>query len=70
MERWVSQREKPGNEFADLIVDREPSFIMEFPEWDLEDPLIQLQMTKTIRVEANTFPDPHTCCSKEQQASV
>ena len=43
---------------------------MEFSQRNSEDPLILLQMPKTVCSEIDTFPDSHPCCSKEQQGSV
>src|SRR5262249_10586462 len=70
IEDQVSQRQKPGNELADLVVDGDPSFIVKFSQRDAQAPPILLQMSQAVGSKTNQFPYSHTGGAQEQQASM
>jgi hypothetical protein len=66
IEGQVSQRQKAGYEFADLVVDGDPSFVVKLSQRDSQDPLVLLQMSQAVCRKTNTFPYSHTGGAQEQ----
>jgi hypothetical protein len=63
----ASQGKDAMEDFACLVVQGDPTFIMELAEWDMERPLVSPQVTQGVSVQAEAFADPNAGGANQEE---
>ena len=61
------QEKDAMEDFACLVVQGDPTFIMELAEWDMKGPLVSTEVTQGVSVQAEAFADPHAGCANQKK---
>ena len=54
-------------DYSCVLVQRDPSFVMELAKWNMKSPLVSAQMTQGVPVQAEAFADPHSGSANQKK---